>query len=499
MAKHVTTASLLAFISVIALSYFPIIHGLSDYPIHMWDEATYANNAIDMAYVNNNYVVVQHQGAPDLYNTKPPFVIWMQAISIKAFGVNEFAVRLPSAIFALLTVVLVYLFCVRNLNSKLIGFMASAILVSSQGYVSIHIVRSGDLDATLIFWLTLGVVTFIDLLLRKPTNTWRHFALLALSVSLGFLTKGAMAFAFVPFMFIISLFKNNRFIYRDYKLYLAIIFVLFTTTMYLILRVNAGPNYWDALLNETFRLKGNATTFYQPFNYYYKILAANHFYIFFYFLPLLLITPIVNEDKKRRISIYLLIVALGYFLLISYMDVKFDWYTAPLFPLLAILLGLATVEFATWIHNKLSTTCKRIYVNAALIVGLAVFLFIPYRATLINITYNEHAIHPMVFDGAYLRHLKTSGINLNNLKVLKAVETQEHYDQILFYIRGYNLQNGWQITMSDQINFDAGDLVMCSQKNLKENLLNAYDIEIVNTWKNGSLYSIKQAKPTGQL
>src|ERR1700685_2766651 len=37
----------------------------------------------------------------ELYFEKPPLVYWANAASIKIFGVNEFAVRLPAALFSI--------------------------------------------------------------------------------------------------------------------------------------------------------------------------------------------------------------------------------------------------------------------------------------------------------------------------------------------------------------------------------------------------------------
>ncbi len=201
--------STVIIIIITALSYFPVFHNLDKFQIRMWDEASYANNSIDMLLTNQNIFVVEKQGKPDLYNTKPPFVIWLQALSMKLFGINELAVRLPSAIFGLLTILLVYFFCSNVLESKTIGFISAGILMTARGFIGNHVVRTGDLDGVLVFWLTLGLFAFIDLIIKKPKNSCYHFFILTLSLTFGFLTKGIAGFFFVPFMFIISiLFKN---------------------------------------------------------------------------------------------------------------------------------------------------------------------------------------------------------------------------------------------------------------------------------------------------
>ncbi|UOQ78563.1 hypothetical protein MUN84_08455 [Hymenobacter sp. 5516J-16] len=64
-------------------------------PIYLWDESRVAVNAAEMA-LNNNWLVAHFEGQPDLWNTKPPLLLWLQVLSIKLFGFNEVAIRLPT-------------------------------------------------------------------------------------------------------------------------------------------------------------------------------------------------------------------------------------------------------------------------------------------------------------------------------------------------------------------------------------------------------------------
>jgi 4-amino-4-deoxy-L-arabinose transferase-like glycosyltransferase len=51
-------------------------------------------------------VTAYHQ--PDLGNTKPPLLNWLQALSMAVFGLSELAVRLPSLLVVPGTVGLLY-------------------------------------------------------------------------------------------------------------------------------------------------------------------------------------------------------------------------------------------------------------------------------------------------------------------------------------------------------------------------------------------------------
>ena len=52
----------------------------------------------------SHFLVPEFEGQPDLYGTKPPMLIWAQGSAMALLGVNELAVRLPSALAALFTV-----------------------------------------------------------------------------------------------------------------------------------------------------------------------------------------------------------------------------------------------------------------------------------------------------------------------------------------------------------------------------------------------------------
>ncbi len=240
--------NLTALIFLIGLAYFPLFQNLGAFQIKLWDEATYANNSIDMLNEHSNILVVKSEGLTDLYNTKPPLVIWLQAISLKIFGINEFSIRFPSALFGLFTVLIVFLFCIRNFGSAIIGFLSSVILVTSQGFVANHVTRTGDLDSVLVFFLTLSILTFIDLVVTKPENPKVHFILLTISMVLGFLTKGVAGFLMTPPMLLILLINRDKSLFKEKLLYLSATIVLVVCAGYYLLREVAEPGYIKVVL-----------------------------------------------------------------------------------------------------------------------------------------------------------------------------------------------------------------------------------------------------------
>ncbi|HEY9115098.1 MAG TPA: glycosyltransferase family 39 protein [Bacteroidales bacterium] len=476
---------------IVVLSFFSIFDGIGDSHINIWDEATYANNSIDMAFNSKNIFVVQHLNEPDFYNTKPPFVIWMQAISIRIFGINEFAIRLPSAVFGFLTVLLVYFFCSILLKSKTAGLISALILLSSKGFISYHVVRTGDLDATLVFWLTLGLFVFIHLLIIKPKKTTLHFLVLAISLIFGFLTKGIAGFFFIPFMFLISLLYKNHWIYREKFLYISAFFTLLIGTGYYMLNEWINPGYLEIVFGSEIARFNTEVMSWQihQFDYYYQNLKASKYDAFYFFLPFTLLALPVLKTKKFRIFVYLVIAAVGYFLLISYPTVKLGWYDAPLYPLFSILIGYGFVALLSFILNRMKLS--RVVYQNIIILGIAAgYLCNPYFEVLNNVKYDETNIYPPDFDGAYLRFLYRNEFDISRLTIVKKESHIEHYDQVLFYMRAYEKEKNYQIKLTQETSFQPGELLMCSNPELKEFILNSYSVDTVNSWQNGLLCRI---------
>jgi len=76
-------------------------------PIRLWDEARNAVNAIEMSQ-SHNWLVRTYNGIPETFETKPPLLTWFQVVSLKVFGYNELAIRLPSVVFSILSLIVLF-------------------------------------------------------------------------------------------------------------------------------------------------------------------------------------------------------------------------------------------------------------------------------------------------------------------------------------------------------------------------------------------------------
>src|SRR3954468_6465930 len=95
----------LRYCIIIAASVLLFVPFLGKVHLFDWDEINFAECAREMI-VSGNYVTPTINFQP--FWEKPPLFIWMQVLSMKAFGINEFSARLPNAICGITTLLILY-------------------------------------------------------------------------------------------------------------------------------------------------------------------------------------------------------------------------------------------------------------------------------------------------------------------------------------------------------------------------------------------------------
>jgi 4-amino-4-deoxy-L-arabinose transferase-like glycosyltransferase len=163
------------------------------------DEGRYAEIPREML-VSGDYVVPHLNALP--YVEKPPLQYWATAAAFAVFGVNDWASRLWNLLLGIAGVVVVYM-AGRRLWSARAGEFAALILMSTPLYMLVG--QLNLLDMGLTFFLTAALCAFL-LAQRagvRPDESRRYMLLCWVSVGLGFLQKGLVAFA-VPFIALVA-------------------------------------------------------------------------------------------------------------------------------------------------------------------------------------------------------------------------------------------------------------------------------------------------------
>lgn len=160
----------IALLLVTFLAGFLRFYRLSDVPVSLyWDEVATGYNAYTIqANLHDEY----GNFLPLLFRSyndyKMPLNVYLTSISVKAFGLNEFAVRFPSAALGTLTVLVTY-FLVRKLISlndkknphiylRQVPLLSAFLLSISPWHIQFS--RGGFEANVALFFVVLGVYTF---------------------------------------------------------------------------------------------------------------------------------------------------------------------------------------------------------------------------------------------------------------------------------------------------------------------------------------------------
>jgi len=160
--------------------------GLGAAGIFDLDEGLYSTVARQM--VESGNWIVPRVGTQTFYD-KPPLFYWCEALGIRVFGESAFAVRLPSAIAAALTALVLWWWCKKQGKERM-GWLAAALYVFCP--LTFVLAREAVLDSLLTLWLTLAVVAFIEAYRSEGRTKGRAYLALSIAAGLAVMTKGVI-------------------------------------------------------------------------------------------------------------------------------------------------------------------------------------------------------------------------------------------------------------------------------------------------------------------
>ena len=153
-----------------------------------WDEINFAESAREMI-VTGDYLTVNINFKP--FWEKPPLFIWLQVLSMKLFGINEFAARFPNAICGIFTLLFLYRAGSR-IYDRYFGFWW--IMAYTGSILPFFYFKSGIIDPWFNLFIFSGLVYFVFFIdTEKSPLRWLRLLLSAALLGLAVLTKGPVA------------------------------------------------------------------------------------------------------------------------------------------------------------------------------------------------------------------------------------------------------------------------------------------------------------------
>jgi 4-amino-4-deoxy-L-arabinose transferase-like glycosyltransferase len=318
---------------------------------------------------------------------KPAFIYWTQIASYSLFGENDFAARLPSAIAAALTAVVLFAWG-RRLGGERVGWWA-AIIFTLCLQVFIH-AKAAVADMWLVFFVTAASWAGFEVLAdslgreRSPSDErrrkyWRVAFYIALGF--GFLAKGPLGW--LPLLTVVS----TKIFLRDVSLtrrfwfvtgMLGALAIVCTWGIPALIRTNGeffkvgiGRHVVERSFNV---MEGHGA------NSWNTYLAAMPFYfltVFISFFPWSIKLPGLTKHlwrKRDAIDKYLISGILIVFVIMSLVKTKLPHYTLPAFPLLSLLLARHLFEVAS------ERFAKRAAIGASVAAIAVAFIAFPLLA-----------------------------------------------------------------------------------------------------------------------
>ena len=304
-------------------------------PIQLWDESRNIVNALEM-HARGFSLVTTYADTQDLWNTKPPLLIWLMAGSISVFGPSVWALRLPSMIAALGTIALLFWFVRRTTQLRLTAALAAGLLVISPAFFGEHSSRTADYDALLLFFVTAYLcLLFVALQRDRPGRSL--FLLMGVALCCAFLTKSVAAL--IPgvglALYLVVSGHWRRVLatpgYAVTGLGVAAMLIFFLAA-----REWQGPGYLQAVwFNDVHGRFGSSLVLAKPRWFYFELLRAG----FFAAGPLLLLSPLALLETRgpiREMLLFSLCIIVATLAIYTCAASKLDHYILPALPFMAI-------------------------------------------------------------------------------------------------------------------------------------------------------------------
>jgi len=290
--------------------------------------------------------------------SKPPLFHWSAALTARLTGkLNEATIRFPSAFYATLGVLFLYL-----LGRKLFGaetaLLGMAILATTLVYQDQAL--SARVDMTLCFFVILSLALFYSLycgFLTHPLWYYLFYALVGISTlakgPLGILLPALVAGAFVVL-------KRRWDVLSKFCLHPGVVLMLLLGAgWYVIAVTRGGEGFVDRqILQENLNRFVGGSGHNHPFYYYVP-------YLFSQGLPWSLFLPFVLWDSFRKFSLsrddtlFLQLWFLVMFVFFSISMGKRPVYLLPLYPALSLLMG-------DWFYQRIAASGTRILLYRAI-------------------------------------------------------------------------------------------------------------------------------------
>jgi len=341
-----------------------LFFGLGELPFYSRGEPREGLVVWEM-YSSGNWILPAVNG--DYIPFKPPLFHWLALLVSYVFGrVDEFTLRLPSALLATAAVLVIYQMAARLWGQRA-AIIAGVVLATCAEWWQAG--TETQVDMTLAFFVSAACLYF-DLLYHEHDVSLLKALGLPLLLGLATLAKGPIGLALPGIIFLIFLLLRRDFAFvRQLHPFLGgMVFLLIAGSWYAAALWQGGPAFFlRQIVNENIRTAAGTYGHHQPVYYYLPIFLENSL-PWSFFIPCMAVFFYRRRHRleEERLLFYL-VWLFSVLIFFSASLGKRGVYILPLYPAFALLFGawwqqleqnvLNSASLARWIAYAFVAVC----------------------------------------------------------------------------------------------------------------------------------------------
>jgi 4-amino-4-deoxy-L-arabinose transferase-like glycosyltransferase len=319
--------------------------------------------AIQEMVSSGNWLLPHLNG--ELYLTKPPLLYWLSSSLGFIWGVNEWTLRLPSALAAIAVLIMVYRYALQQ-SGKWAALFAVQLLIANLGFAMLG--RRAEIEMLLTALCVGSLLSALQYIQSQSSKNWIILSYFLLALAL--MTKGPLVILLVTLpLLIAAIYSKNPHI----KAVLLsgrgwLIFLVVGLTWYVIVSWQLGFDIWATIAKRDMLNKMQSESA-KPILSYLAWIAVDFMLLIGLFL--VGVKEFFKQQFQQSRQLVLLAATILPLIIFSLFSNKHAKYLLPIYPLIAILLAIKLAA----IFDAATEAKKKIIVIIALLlpIGFAIF------------------------------------------------------------------------------------------------------------------------------
>ena len=319
--------------------------------------------AIQEMVSSGNWLLPHLNG--ELYLTKPPLLYWLSSSLGFIWGVNEWTLRLPSALAAIAVLIMVYRYALQQ-SGKWAALFAVQLLIANLGFAMLG--RRAEIEMLLTALCVGSLLSALQYIQSQSSKNWIILSYFLLALAL--MTKGPLVILLVTLpLLIAAIYSKNPHI----KAVLLsgrgwLIFLVVGLTWYAIVSWQLGFDIWATIAKRDMLDKMQSESA-KPILSYLVWIAVDFLLLIGLFLGG--VKEFFKQQFQQSRQLVLLAATILPLIIFSLFSNKHAKYLLPIYPLIAILLAIKLAA----IFDAATEAKKKIIVIIALLlpIGFAIF------------------------------------------------------------------------------------------------------------------------------